>query len=56
VSTILDEIFVKLPSPPFTPVEKKLVAENVYGPMPPHEQAELIRKVRARVYGGAGEG
>lgn len=27
---ILDEIFVKLPSPPFTPEEKKLVAENVY--------------------------
>jgi type I restriction enzyme R subunit len=27
---ILDEIFVKLPSPPFTPEEKKLVANNVY--------------------------
>lgn len=27
---ILDEIFVKLPSPPFTPEEKKLVADNVY--------------------------
>jgi type I restriction enzyme R subunit len=27
---ILDEIFVKLPSPPFTPEEKKLVAYNVY--------------------------
>lgn len=27
---ILDEIFVKLPSPPFTPEEKKLVAGNVY--------------------------
>jgi type I restriction enzyme R subunit len=27
---ILDEVFVKLPSPPFTPEEKKLVAEGVY--------------------------
>lgn len=27
---ILDEIFLKLPSPPFTQEEKKLVAENVY--------------------------
>jgi len=27
---ILDEVFIKLPSPPFTPEEKKLVAENVY--------------------------
>jgi type I restriction enzyme R subunit len=27
---ILDEIFIKLPSPPFTPEEKKLVADNVY--------------------------
>jgi type I restriction enzyme R subunit len=27
---ILDEIFVKLPSPPFTPDEKKLAARNVY--------------------------
>lgn len=27
---ILDEIFVKLPSPPFTPEEKELVAQNVY--------------------------
>lgn len=27
---ILDEIFVKLPSPPFTPEEKKVVADNVY--------------------------
>jgi type I restriction enzyme R subunit len=27
---ILDEVFVKLPSPPFTPDEKKLAAENVY--------------------------
>jgi len=27
---ILDEIFVKLPSPPFTPEEKKLVADSVY--------------------------
>jgi len=27
---ILDEVFVKLPSPPFTPEEKHLVAENVY--------------------------
>ena len=27
---ILDEIFVKLPSPPFTAEEKKLVASNVY--------------------------
>ena len=27
---ILDEIFIKLPSPPFTPDEKKIVAENVY--------------------------
>ena len=26
----MDEIFIKLPSPPFTPEEKKLVAENVY--------------------------
>jgi type I restriction enzyme R subunit len=28
---ILDEIFLKLPSPPFTPEEKQLVANNVYG-------------------------
>jgi type I restriction enzyme R subunit len=27
---ILDEIFIKLPSPPFTPDEKKQVADNVY--------------------------
>lgn len=27
---ILDEIFIKLPSPPFTVEEKKLVADNVY--------------------------
>ena len=27
---ILDEIFLKLPSPPFTPDEKQLVANNVY--------------------------
>lgn len=27
---ILDEIFARLPTPPFTPEEKKLVAENVY--------------------------
>ena len=27
---ILDEVFIKLPSPPFTPEEKKLVADNVY--------------------------
>jgi type I restriction enzyme, R subunit len=27
---ILDEIFIKLPSPPFTPEEKKLVADSVY--------------------------
>ena len=27
---ILDEIFIKLPSPPFTPEEKKMVAGNVY--------------------------
>lgn len=27
---ILDEIFIKLPSPPFTPEEKKQVAEGVY--------------------------
>lgn len=27
---ILDEIFIKLPSPPFTDEEKKLVADNVY--------------------------
>ena len=27
---ILDEIFEKLPSPPFTPEDKKLVADNVY--------------------------
>ena len=27
---ILDEIFIKLPTPPFTPEEKKLVADNVY--------------------------
>ena len=27
---ILDETFTKLPSPPFTPEEKKLVADNVY--------------------------
>lgn len=27
---ILDEVFIKLPSPPFTPEEKKLVAESVY--------------------------
>jgi type I restriction enzyme R subunit len=27
---ILDEIFVKLPSPPFTPEEKKQIADNVY--------------------------
>ena len=27
---ILDEIFIKLPSPPFTPADKKLVANNVY--------------------------
>ncbi len=27
---ILDEVFIKLPSPPFTPEEKKLVANNVY--------------------------
>lgn len=27
---ILDEVFARLPSPPFTPEEKKLVAENVY--------------------------
>jgi type I restriction enzyme R subunit len=27
---ILDEVFIKLPSPPFTPEEKKLVATNVY--------------------------
>ena len=27
---ILDEIFIKLPSPPFTPYEKKKVADNVY--------------------------
>ena len=27
---ILDEIFIKLPSPPFTPEERKLVADNVY--------------------------
>jgi type I restriction enzyme R subunit len=29
-ASILDEIFIKLPSPPFTPEEKKLVADNVY--------------------------
>jgi type I restriction enzyme R subunit len=29
-SYILDEVFIKLPSPPFTPEEKKLVADNVY--------------------------
>jgi type I restriction enzyme, R subunit len=27
---ILDEVFAGLPTPPFTPEEKKLVAENVY--------------------------
>lgn len=27
---ILDQVFVKLPSPPFTPEEKKLVADSVY--------------------------
>lgn len=27
---ILDEIFTKLPSPPFTTEEKKLVADSVY--------------------------
>ena len=27
---ILDEVFIKLPTPPFTPEEKKLVADNVY--------------------------
>lgn len=27
---ILDQVFIKLPSPPFTPEEKKLVANNVY--------------------------
>ena len=27
---ILDKIFIKLPTPPFTPEEKKLVADNVY--------------------------
>ena len=27
---ILDKIFASLPTPPFTPEEKKLVAENVY--------------------------
>lgn len=27
---ILDEVFARLPTPPFTPEEKKLVAENVY--------------------------
>ena len=27
---ILDEIFIKLPSPPFTPAEKELVANNIY--------------------------
>jgi type I restriction enzyme R subunit len=27
---ILDEIFASLPTPPFTPAEKKLVAANVY--------------------------
>ena len=27
---ILDKIFAGLPTPPFTPEEKKLVAENVY--------------------------
>jgi type I restriction enzyme R subunit len=27
---ILDEVFASLPTPPFTPEEKKLVAGNVY--------------------------
>jgi type I restriction enzyme R subunit len=27
---ILDEVFANLPTPPFTPEEKKLVAQNVY--------------------------
>ena len=27
---ILDEVFAKLPTPPFSPEEKKLVASNVY--------------------------
>lgn len=27
---ILDEVFASLPTPPFTPAEKKLVAANVY--------------------------
>jgi type I restriction enzyme, R subunit len=27
---ILDEVFLKLPSPPFTPAEKQMVATNVY--------------------------
>lgn len=27
---ILDEVFIKLPTPPFTPEEKQLVANNVY--------------------------
>jgi type I restriction enzyme, R subunit len=27
---ILDQVFIKLPSPPFTPAEKQLVANNVY--------------------------
>ena len=30
IAGILDEIFIKLPTPPFTPEEKKLVADNVY--------------------------
>jgi type I restriction enzyme, R subunit len=27
---ILDTVFTSLPTPPFTPKEKKIVAENVY--------------------------
>jgi type I restriction enzyme R subunit len=29
-ASVLDEVFIKLPSPPFTPEEKKLVADNIY--------------------------
>jgi type I restriction enzyme R subunit len=42
---ILDEIFVKLPSPPFTPEEKKLVADNVYA----HVWQQAMRGGFARV-------
>lgn len=43
-AVISGEIFVKLPSPPFTPAEKKLVADNVYT----HDWQQAMRSGFAR--------